>query len=75
MSLGDLYKGYQYVKENFFSLKSTIHRFPANWRNPIIFTLANVGMKKEFVSEKDFVKRRLEKLYEIMEQKILCMPS
>ncbi len=75
MSLGDLYNGYQYVKENFFSLKSTIHRFPANWRNPIIFTLANIGMKKEFVSEKDFVKRRLEKLYEIMEQKILCMPS
>ena len=71
MTLSELYSGYEYVKENFFSLKSTLQRFPANWRNPFIFTLANAGMKKEFKYEKDFIKRRVEELYGIMEQKLL----
>lgn len=71
MTMSELYSGYEYVKENFFSLKSTLQRFPANWRNPLIFTLANAGLKKEFKYEKDFIKRRIEELYGILEQKLL----
>lgn len=71
MTVNELYSGYQYVKENFFSLKSTIQRFPANWRNPVIYTIANVGLKNALKSEKDFIKKRTEALYRIMENRIL----
>ena len=62
MSVEQLYEGYWYVKKNFFSFAKILSRFPANWRNPIMFLLANVGLRLGMRAEKGLIKTRTENL-------------
>ncbi|MDR0489920.1 MAG: B12-binding domain-containing radical SAM protein [Oscillospiraceae bacterium] len=46
MSVEKLVEGYQYVKRSYYSFGSILSRFPASIRNPLIFSIANIGIKK-----------------------------
>ncbi|MGA2975876.1 MAG: radical SAM protein [Spirochaetia bacterium] len=45
MSLEQLIEGYQRVRETFYGLGSIALRMPANWRTPLLFSLANLGLR------------------------------
>jgi radical SAM superfamily enzyme YgiQ (UPF0313 family) len=45
MSIEELMEGYMRVRKSFFGLLPIATRFPANWRSPLLFLLANVGMR------------------------------
>jgi radical SAM superfamily enzyme YgiQ (UPF0313 family) len=45
MSVDQLAEGCQHVRRSFYSLQSIAARFPANWRTPVIYALANVGQR------------------------------
>jgi radical SAM superfamily enzyme YgiQ (UPF0313 family) len=61
MSIDELTKGYQYAKENFYSLGNIVHRFPANIRRPILFTVINAGMKSSVhIGEREHMERLTE---------------
>jgi radical SAM superfamily enzyme YgiQ (UPF0313 family) len=47
MSIDELLEGYARVRKSFFSLAPIAARFPANWRSPLLFLLANLGMWAE----------------------------
>ena len=67
MSVSGLYEGYMYVKNNYYSLGGIIKRFPANYRNPVIFALASLGLKADLKEENKHVKTCLHKLYNLIE--------
>lgn len=61
MSIDDLYEGYWRVKKSFYSLSSIFTRFLANYRTPVPFAVANIGLKAGLRAEMDLiVKRSLE---------------
>jgi len=59
MSVEDLYDGYLHVKKSFLSLGSMAARFPANYRTPLLFLLANVGLKLGLGEEEALIRRRV----------------
>jgi radical SAM superfamily enzyme YgiQ (UPF0313 family) len=48
-----LTEGYRYVKKSYYKLGSIITRLPANYRNPLIFSIANIGIKKSLKETKE----------------------
>jgi radical SAM superfamily enzyme YgiQ (UPF0313 family) len=68
MTVDKLYEGYQYVKKNFFGMNRILERFPANWRNPVIFMLANAGMKYTLNEERRSISNNIGKLHELIEE-------
>jgi radical SAM superfamily enzyme YgiQ (UPF0313 family) len=62
MSVEDLYKGYWYVKKNFFSFPKVLSRLPANWRNPLLFSIANLGLRIGLRQEKGLIQTRTANL-------------
>ena len=58
MSVDELYDGYWYVKKNFFSIPKIFSRLPANWRNPMLFSIANIGLRLGLRQEKGLIKTR-----------------
>jgi radical SAM superfamily enzyme YgiQ (UPF0313 family) len=58
MSVDQLYDGYQRVKKSFFSAASIAQRFPANRRTPVLFLLANVGLKLSLGAERTLMRER-----------------
>jgi hypothetical protein len=62
MSLGELYDGYWGVKKSFYSLPSIFTRLPANMRTPLLFTIANAGLKLGLREERAFIRKRREEL-------------
>ena len=61
MTVDRLNEGYKYVRTNYYSLGSIIRRLPANFRNPLIFSIANIGIKKSMKEPKET--RRERRLY------------
>ncbi len=59
MSADELYQGYWYAKKSFYGLSNIFRRFPANYRTPLLFAIANLGLKKGLQAEKDLVGKRL----------------
>ena len=68
MTIDRLYEGYQYVKKSYFSIPRILDRLPANWRNPVIFTLANAGIKYSLGEERRSISRTLGKLHGMIEE-------
>jgi radical SAM superfamily enzyme YgiQ (UPF0313 family) len=52
MSLEQLLEGYRRVREGFFGLGRIAARLPANWRTPLLFTLANLGIRAEVLGDR-----------------------
>lgn len=67
MSVDRLYEGYRYVKKNYFSTARILDRFPANYRNPVLFLLANAGLKFSMGSENKVISKTLDNLHNIIE--------
>ena len=74
MTIDELYKGYEYAKKNYYDLDRIVSRFPANFRNPLLFTIANIGIKKSIKGEKTTIRDNLMKLHSIIDQKTLPSP-
>lgn len=70
MTIDELYEGYQYVKRNYYSLGRIINRFPASIKNPLIFTIANLGLKKGLKEEKKTIRENLYKLHSMIEEQV-----
>ena len=68
MSVDQLYEGYQYTKASFYSLGSILNRFPANFRNPLIFSIANIGIKSSLREENEAIRKNLGRLHTMMDQ-------
>jgi radical SAM superfamily enzyme YgiQ (UPF0313 family) len=68
MTVDRLYEGYQYVKKNYFSANRIFDRLPANWRNPVIFMLANVGLKYSLNEERRTISDKIGKLHGLIEE-------
>ncbi len=51
MSADELLDGYRRVRESFYSLGNIGSRFPANWRTPLLYLLANLGLREQVRSE------------------------
>lgn len=45
MSAEDLMEGYHRVRRSFFGLANIAARLPANWRTPVLFLVANLGLR------------------------------
>jgi len=58
MTPDQLYQGYSRVKRSFFGTASIAARLPANWRTPLLFLLANVGLRLSLREERDLVRSR-----------------
>jgi radical SAM superfamily enzyme YgiQ (UPF0313 family) len=58
MTVEQLYEGYWRVKKNFFSLPRIFARFPANRKTPLLFLLANLGLKLGLRGEKGLIDAR-----------------
>ena len=69
MTVDELYMGYEYTKKNFYSLGTILRRYPASFRNPIIFAFANIGIKRGLKEERVTIRENLEKLHTIITQK------
>jgi radical SAM superfamily enzyme YgiQ (UPF0313 family) len=69
MTIDELYEGYQYVKKSYYSFGRIINRFPANIRNPLIFSLANIGLKKSLKDDKEAMRKNLLQLHSIIDRK------
>jgi radical SAM superfamily enzyme YgiQ (UPF0313 family) len=68
MSVDQLYEGYQYTKKNYYSLGRILNRFPANLRNPVIFSIANIGTKSSLKEENVIIEKNLGRLHTMMER-------
>ncbi|MDR1736258.1 MAG: B12-binding domain-containing radical SAM protein [Oscillospiraceae bacterium] len=68
MTVDELYRGYQYTKKTFYSFGRILNRFPANFRTPLIFAIANIGIKKSLKEENSFIKESLAKLHLLIDQ-------
>jgi len=68
MTIDKLYEGYEYTKKNFYSLSRIVSRFPANIRNPVLFAIANTGLKKSLKGENTTIRENLIKLHSIINQ-------
>ena len=73
LTIEELYNGYEYVKDSFYSFPRIANRFPANIRTPLIFTLANIGMKRSLKGEKASIRENLKKLQSIMDKKTVML--
>jgi len=58
MSVEELYDGYWRTKKSFLGLGSMALRFPANYRTPLLFLLANVGLKLGLGLEEALIQKR-----------------
>jgi radical SAM superfamily enzyme YgiQ (UPF0313 family) len=58
MSVDELYEGYWYVKKSYYGMRAMSARFPANFRNPLLFLLANLGLKLGLREEKHHIRER-----------------
>ena len=67
MTIDELYNGYDYTKKSFYGLSSILSRFPANFRNPLIFAIANLGIKRSLRGESTTTRERLIKLHSIID--------
>jgi radical SAM superfamily enzyme YgiQ (UPF0313 family) len=45
MTMEELCEGFLHVRRSYFDLGSIAQRFPANWRTPILFMVANMGLR------------------------------
>lgn len=68
MTVDRLYEGYQYIKKNYFSTSRILDRFPANYRNPLIFLLANAGLKYSISTENKVITKTIDKLHNMIEE-------
>lgn len=68
MTVDRLYEGYQYVKKNYYGLGHILNRFPANRRNPLIFTLANTGLKLGIDHERKMISSTIDQLHSMIEE-------
>jgi radical SAM superfamily enzyme YgiQ (UPF0313 family) len=66
MSVDQMYEGYEYVKRNYYSIGNILHRFPANFRRPILFTAINAGMRSGLDAANIESRARIGQLHEIM---------
>jgi len=69
MTIDELYNGYEYAKKTFYSMGHIVNRFPASFRNPLIFTIANIGIKRSLKGEKATIRENLKKLHSIIDQR------
>ncbi len=67
MSVDELYEGYWRVKKSFYSVPKIFARLPANWRNPMLFSLANLGLRLGLRQEKRLIKSRSADLRSVSE--------
>jgi radical SAM superfamily enzyme YgiQ (UPF0313 family) len=58
MTVDQLYDGYRRVKQSFFSSRSIAARFPANYRTPLLYLLANVGIRLSLAGERALIRQR-----------------
>ena len=58
MTVDQLYDGYRHAKKSFFSAAKIVQRFPANRRTPLLFLLANLGLKLSLGSERAMMLER-----------------
>jgi radical SAM superfamily enzyme YgiQ (UPF0313 family) len=58
MTVDQLYDGYRYAKKSFFSTVKIGQRFPANRRTPLLFLLANLGLKLSLGAERAMMLER-----------------
>jgi radical SAM superfamily enzyme YgiQ (UPF0313 family) len=58
MTVDQLYDGYRYAKKNFYSTANIARRFPANRRTPLLFLLANLGLKLGLGEERTMMLER-----------------
>ena len=68
LTIDQLYEGYLYTKKQYYSLGHIVSRFPANFRNPLIFTLANIGLRRGVAGEGETIRDRLSKLHSLTER-------
>ncbi len=62
MSVEQLYDGYWSVKKSFFGLSRILSRFPANYRTPLLFLIANLGLKLGLRQERSLIAERSARL-------------
>lgn len=70
MTVDELSEGYEYVKKNYYSLGSILHRYPANIKRSLLFAVINSGMKKSLDPGNLECHQKLSQLHNIMENKI-----
>ena len=58
MTVDQLYDGYRHAKKSFFSTAKIVQRFPANRRTPLLFLLANLGIKLSLGAERAMMHER-----------------
>jgi radical SAM superfamily enzyme YgiQ (UPF0313 family) len=58
MTVDQLYDGYRHAKKSFFSTAKIVQRFPANRRTPLLFLLANLGIKLSLGAERAMMLER-----------------
>ena len=68
MTMDQLYEGYQYVKASYYSFGSILYRFPANFRNPLIYSIANFGTKSSLREENEAITKNLGRLHDMMDK-------
>ncbi len=51
MSVDELLAGYRRVRETFYGLGSIAFRLAANWRTPLLYLVANLGLREQVRSE------------------------
>jgi radical SAM superfamily enzyme YgiQ (UPF0313 family) len=67
MTVDELYEGYRYVIDNYYSLGNILHRFPANLNRPLLFTMINAGMKIGLGAGRDEGRQRMDELHNIIQ--------
>jgi radical SAM superfamily enzyme YgiQ (UPF0313 family) len=58
MTVDQLYDGYRHAKKRFFSTANIVRRIPANRRTPLLFLLANLGIKLSLGAERAMMLER-----------------
>lgn len=67
MTVEKLYDGYKYIKRNYYGAARILNRFPANYRNPLLFMLANAGLKLSLREENKTISKTITKLHNLIE--------
>ena len=70
MTIDQLYDGYQAVKKNYYSLGRILDRFPANVRNPLIFYIVNLGIKRGLKEDRETARANLSQLHHIIKRQV-----
>jgi radical SAM superfamily enzyme YgiQ (UPF0313 family) len=62
MTMNELCEGFLHVRRSYFDLGSIARRFPANWRTPLLFLVANLGLRTGRREEREKMRKHTRDL-------------